>query len=245
MAEWEGVCVANVPDFVQGALEVPEHVLVALLEHLSLVLREVIHRRLLPLLLFLYWQAGGARRQPAVGHVRSLVRRALGHGRAPGLRQHAPVLLHLPGQARLHHALLRPGRLLQPRPQEPNHTLPVGAELAGGSLGAGLLAAPPRPGAQKAQATGHALPQQGRLGVLPQLLRVFEGADAGIEIAERHLGVGVDLIPVPVREVDMLRGRLAGRGGAQVRLARGGGREVRLAQVAQLAVQAGDERVLE
>lgn len=47
------VC-SNSPDFIQGALEVFEHVLVALFKQLFLAVGEVVHRRPL-FLLFLHW----------------------------------------------------------------------------------------------------------------------------------------------------------------------------------------------
>ncbi len=47
----------NPPDFVQGALEVLEHVLVALLKHVPLVIRDAVQRR--PSLFLLHGQTRG------------------------------------------------------------------------------------------------------------------------------------------------------------------------------------------
>ena len=89
-----------------------------------------------------------------------------------------------------------------------------------------------------------ALAEQSRFGILAQLLGIFEGTDVGIKVAEVHLGIGVDLLPVPVREGGMMRWCRTGHGGPQLCLARGSGREVRLAQIPQLGVQVRNEGVL-
>ncbi len=89
-----------------------------------------------------------------------------------------------------------------------------------------------------------ALAEQSRFGILAQLLGIFEGTDVGIKVAEVHLGIGVDLLPVPVREGGMMRWCRTGRGGPQLCLARGSGREIRLAQIPQLGVQVRNEGVL-
>lgn len=129
-----------------------EHVLVALLEKLSLFVRKVLYWWFLPLLLFLHGhigatESGGSWRfwYAAI----SGVVRYRGHSWTPGLGQNTPVLLHLPRQPGLHHALLRPRRLLQLRPQVPNHAFTVRPELASRGLEGSLFTTstlPRRPG---------------------------------------------------------------------------------------------------
>lgn len=90
------------------------------------------------------------------------------------------------------------------------------------------------------------LPDQRRLGVAAELLGVGERADRGVEVAQRGLGVGVDLLAVAVRQVLRLRGGGPSSGGgsglgAQEGLARGGCREVGLADGEKVGVQSGNE----
>lgn len=58
------------------------------------------------------------------------------------------------------------------------------------------------PGPERAQAQpGIFLACECRLGVLPQLLGVGQVADAGVELAQELLRLGVDLLALPVGEV--------------------------------------------
>jgi hypothetical protein len=83
----------------------------------------------------------------------------------------------------------------------------VGSKLAGGGLEGSLLAAclvPGRPRSQSAQATRQAIPEQSGFGILAELLGIFKRTNTGIEVADGHLRIGVDLLAVPVRESSML-----------------------------------------
>lgn len=100
----------------------------------------------------------------------------------------------------------------------------MSADLASGSLESGLFAASTVarcPCSQDAEAARHALPQQSHFGVLSQLLGILQRAYPSIEVAERHLGVGINLLPVPLRKVDMLRRRGARGSSAQMRFSWG------------------------
>ena len=52
-----------------------------------------------------------------------------------------------------------------------------------------------------------AFPEQRGLGILPQLFGLFECSNLGIEVAQGRLCAGVNLLPVPVCQRSMLRGR--------------------------------------
>lgn len=79
----------------------------------------------------------------------------------------------------------------------------MSSKLASGSLQSGLLAAgtiPRRPRPQNTQAPREALAEKGRLGFSTELLSIFKGAYVGVQVAEVHLGIGVDFLAVSVGE---------------------------------------------
>ena len=70
------------------------------------------------------------------------------------------------------------------------------------------------------------------------MLRVVKDPDARVDLADDLLGVGVDILAVPVGEVALVLAR------SEVRLAGLRGGEVGLSDVFELVVEVGDVRVL-
>ena len=83
----------------------------------------------------------------------------------------------------------------------------------------------------------------------PDPLDLLQLPDAGVEVAQRRLGLGVDLVPLRVGEVGPVRGLAvavgAVRGREDVGAVRGrGGREVGLADLAEVCMQVTEVGIL-
>lgn len=111
-----------------------EHILVPLLKHLPLLLRKIILQLGTPTLVLPRRQPPNTQPTPRSGSLADLPSHAgeltQPNHPASGLSKHAPILLHLPRQPRLHHPSLRAANLPQPLPKEPQHRLPVRRRLS-------------------------------------------------------------------------------------------------------------------